>query len=66
MAYGQETEEPIVKPAAEPTTDPAHSAAIIFLHGLDDDAHGWEGKTRFYITLSLRDLVASTCLMRLR
>lgn len=43
MSYGQQREDPIVKAAAAPTKDPAHGAAIIFLHGLDDDAHGWEG-----------------------
>ncbi|KAL1306030.1 hypothetical protein AAFC00_004158 [Neodothiora populina] len=42
MSYGQQRDCPIIKPAQSPTQDPAHSAAIIFLHGLDDDAHGWE------------------------
>lgn len=43
MSYGQQREAPIVKAAVAPASDPAHGAAIIFLHGLDDDAHGWEG-----------------------
>ncbi|KAJ9647177.1 hypothetical protein H2201_003397 [Coniosporium apollinis] len=32
---------PIFKPAQSPPSDPAHSAACIFLHGLGDDAAGW-------------------------
>lgn len=43
MSYGEHREAPIVKPPVKPASDPAHGAAIIFLHGLDDDAHGWEG-----------------------
>ncbi|TKA78988.1 hypothetical protein B0A55_02565 [Friedmanniomyces simplex] len=34
--------DPIYKPATKPTSDPAHSAAFIFLHGLGDDAEGLE------------------------
>ncbi len=34
--------DPIFKPATKPTSDPAHSAAFIFLHGLGDDAEGLE------------------------
>jgi hypothetical protein len=34
----------IYKPAAVPTSDPAHGAAFIFLHGLGDSAEGLEGK----------------------
>jgi predicted esterase len=30
--------EPIIKPAQDLPQDPAHRAAIIFLHGLGDDA----------------------------
>ncbi|KAK3073812.1 hypothetical protein LTR53_001803 [Teratosphaeriaceae sp. CCFEE 6253] len=35
-------EDPIYKPATKPTSDPAHSAVFIFLHGLGDDAEGLE------------------------
>lgn len=37
-----ERDPPIVKPAKTPTSDPAHSAAFIYLHGLGDDAEGVE------------------------
>jgi hypothetical protein len=37
-------EDPIYKQATKPTSDPAHGAAFIFLHGLGDDAGGLEGK----------------------
>ncbi|KAF2459657.1 hypothetical protein BDY21DRAFT_338852 [Lineolata rhizophorae] len=33
---------PIIKPAVQRVSDPAHSAAVIFLHGADDDAASWE------------------------
>jgi hypothetical protein len=41
----------IYKPAAVPTSDPAHGAAFIFLHGLGDTADGLESKfsTRYLI-----------------
>jgi len=35
-------EPPVIKPAIEPASDPAHGAAFVFLHGLGDDGHGWE------------------------
>jgi hypothetical protein len=35
----------IYKPAAVPTSDPAHGAAFIFLHGLGDSAEGLESKS---------------------
>ena len=38
----QTQQPPLVKSAPKPASDPAHGAAIIFLHGLDDDAMGWE------------------------
>lgn len=38
----QTQQPPLIKPAPQPASDPAHGAAIIFLHGLDDDAMGWE------------------------
>lgn len=41
MSHTQAREDPIVKLATIPPSDPAHSAAIIFLHGLNDDANGW-------------------------
>ncbi|KAI4735151.1 alpha/beta-hydrolase [Aureobasidium sp. EXF-12298] len=45
----QNQQPPLVKPAPKPATDPAHGAAIIFLHGLDDDAMGWENiATQFH------------------
>lgn len=44
MSYGKQREDAIIKPPTSPAKDPAHGAAIIFLHGLDDDAHGWEGR----------------------
>lgn len=31
------------KPAQNPTSDPAHGACFIFLHGLGDSAEGLEG-----------------------
>lgn len=34
----------IYKPASAPTSDPAHGAAFIFLHGLGDAAEGLESK----------------------
>jgi hypothetical protein len=34
----------IYKAAATPTSDPAHGAAFIFLHGLGDSAEGLESK----------------------
>lgn len=34
-------DNPVVKPAKNPASDPSKSAAFIFLHRLDDDAHGW-------------------------
>jgi len=37
----------IYKPAAVPTSDPAHGAAFIFLHGLGDTAEGLESKLPF-------------------
>jgi hypothetical protein len=36
--------DPIHKAATKPTSDPAHGAAFIFLHGLGDDAQGLESK----------------------
>jgi len=44
MPYTAERQSPVVKPATKQPDDPAHAAAIIFLHGLGDDAHGWEGE----------------------
>lgn len=38
----QSQQPPLIRSAPKPATDPAHGAAIIFLHGLDDDAMGWE------------------------
>ncbi|EMC99982.1 hypothetical protein BAUCODRAFT_119543 [Baudoinia panamericana UAMH 10762] len=35
-------EDPIHKSAIKPTSDPAHGAAFIFIHGLGDDAEGLE------------------------
>lgn len=35
-------EEPTVIEATSPPEDPSRRAALIFLHGLGDDAHGWE------------------------
>jgi len=35
-------EDPIYKPATKPTSDPAHGAAFIFVHGLGDNAEGLE------------------------
>ncbi|KAF2758143.1 acyl-protein thioesterase 1 [Pseudovirgaria hyperparasitica] len=37
-----EREPPIIKPAVSPPQNPSHGAAIIFMHGLGDDAAGWE------------------------
>jgi len=37
-------EDPLYKPATRPCSDPAHGAAIIFIHGLGDDADGLAGK----------------------
>ncbi|KAI9686455.1 MAG: hypothetical protein M1820_010628 [Bogoriella megaspora] len=34
--------EPIVKAPIAPPSLPEHGAAFVFLHGLGDDAHGWE------------------------
>ena len=34
----------VYKAASNPTSDPAHGAAFIFLHGLGDSAEGLEGK----------------------
>lgn len=39
-------EEPIYKPATQPTTDPKHSAAFIFVHGLADSAAAIESQRR--------------------
>jgi lysophospholipase-2 len=41
----------IYKAAATPTSDPAHGAAFIFLHGLGDSAEGLESKPlmKYYI-----------------
>ncbi|KAI4792460.1 alpha/beta-hydrolase [Aureobasidium sp. EXF-8846] len=45
----QNQQPPIVRSAPKPASDPAHGAAIIFLHGLDDDAMGWENiATQFH------------------
>ncbi|THW06835.1 alpha/beta-hydrolase [Aureobasidium pullulans] len=45
----QTQQPPLIKPAPQPASDPAHGAAIIFLHGLDDDAMGWENiATQFH------------------
>ena len=41
----QNQQPPLVKSAPKPASDPAHGAAIIFLHGLDDDAMGWESSS---------------------
>jgi hypothetical protein len=41
----QNQQPPIVRSAPKPASDPAHGAAIIFLHGLDDDAMGWESSS---------------------
>lgn len=38
-------EDPIFKPATKPASDPAHGAAIIFVHGLGDTAEGLESTT---------------------
>ncbi len=35
---------PIIIPAVSPPEDVKKSAAIIFMHGLGDDAFGWQGK----------------------
>lgn len=36
----------VYKAASNPTSDPAHGAAFIFLHGLGDSAEGLEGKVQ--------------------
>ncbi|KAF2086236.1 alpha/beta-hydrolase [Saccharata proteae CBS 121410] len=36
----QQREDPIIKPALVPPVDPGHSAAIIYIHGLGDEAEG--------------------------
>lgn len=36
--------DPVFKPATKPCSDPGHSAAFIFVHGLGDDAGGLESK----------------------
>ncbi|OCL14088.1 alpha/beta-hydrolase [Glonium stellatum] len=43
-----ERESPIVIPPTFTPSDPAHSAAFIFLHGFGDDAAGLEGVARQY------------------
>ena len=37
-------EEPIYKAAVKPTSDPAHGAAFILIHGLGDTAEGLESE----------------------
>jgi lysophospholipase-2 len=41
-------EDPIYRPATKPCSDPAHSAAFIFVHGLGDSAEGLERKPSYY------------------
>ena len=45
----QNQQPPLVKSAPKPASDPAHGAAIIFLHGLDDDAMGWESMSSLHV-----------------
>ncbi|KAG9676247.1 alpha/beta-hydrolase, partial [Aureobasidium melanogenum] len=45
----QNQQPPLIRSPPKPATDPAHGAAMIFLHGLDDDAMGWENiATQFH------------------
>lgn len=41
-------EDPIYLAAKKPCSDPAHSAAFIFVHGLGDTAEGLERKTTYH------------------
>ncbi|KAL2356225.1 acyl-protein thioesterase 1 [Cryomyces antarcticus] len=43
MAPSPPREDPITFPASSPPSDPGHSAALIFLHGLGDSAFGFSG-----------------------
>ncbi|KAL9096304.1 MAG: hypothetical protein Q9165_001301 [Trypethelium subeluteriae] len=42
LVYQMSSSPPIVKEPLTPPSVPEHAAAFIFLHGLGDDAHGWE------------------------
>lgn len=44
MPYAPERQPPIVKAAVKPASEPGHSAAFIFLHGLGDEAAGVESE----------------------
>jgi len=43
--------DPIYVPAEKPTSDPAHGAAFILVHGLGDSAEGLEGMCSLLLCL---------------
>lgn len=45
----QSQQPPLIRSAPKPAIDPAHGAAMIFLHGLDDDAMGWESLSPWFL-----------------
>ena len=47
---------PIFEEPLTPLPIPEHGAAFIFLHGLDDDTHGWESKKYHHLGIELRKL----------
>lgn len=46
-------EDPTFKAATKPCSDPQHSAAFIFVHGLGDSAEGLERRSAIVSTASL-------------